>query len=284
MHQQERPDADQPDQDGDDCRDGGVGAHGAEPRPPAVTHQAERQPVPQNEKIGRADAEHHRRMPVEPVLQPAPARQRQIFAHCQCVDIADAAVLQISRGRVMNGMRPLPEIVRRHGEHAERAADPVVGEAMAEERAVPAIVLDHEQPHQESRGRYGEQQGQPPKAEVIGRPHRDPEQHKRPEGDAELERAAGSAGVAVAVENLAQGACVDRLSRSGGTLSIVQAIVLCEYKRCAGRAAAGLSHLRTSLFHGNNRLTDYQGYFVSATGQSSIWQRPARQLTTGDQA
>ena len=170
MHQQERPDADQPYQRGGDDRDGEVGAHRADPRPPAAAHQAERQPLPQDEKIGRPDAEHHRRMAVEPVHQAAPARQRQIFAHRQRIDIADAAAIEIARGRVMDGVRSPPEVVWRHGEHAERAADPVVGEAMAEERAVPAIVLDHEQPHQKSRGRNGEQQGEPPKAQMIGTP------------------------------------------------------------------------------------------------------------------
>ena len=150
----------------DDERDRGIGPHGAEPRPPAGAHQADRQPVLHEEQIGRADAEHHRRMAIEPVAQPAPARQRQIFAHRQRVDVAHAAALEIAGGGVMHGMRAPPEIVGRQREHAERAADPVIGEAMAEERAVPAIVLDHEQAHQEAGGRNGEQQGQPPEAEM----------------------------------------------------------------------------------------------------------------------
>src|ERR1700687_817449 len=143
---------------------------------------------------------------------------------------------------MMNGMRSLPEIVGRQGEHAQRAADPVVGEAMAEECAVPAIVLDHEQPHQESRGRNGEQQAKPPKSQVIERAHQRPEQNEGSESDAELEQAARAVGFTVAHENLGPGARVGRSSRAGGTLSIVQVNALCKYKWSAGRPAARLSH------------------------------------------
>ena len=190
MHQQERSDADQPHQRGDDDRDRQVGAHGAEPRLPAAAHQSERQPVPQDEKIGRPDTEHHRRMAIQPIAQPAPARQRQIFAHRQGIDVADAAALQIARGRMMNGVRSPPEIIGRQGEHAERAAGPVIGEAMAEECAVAAVVLDHEQPHQEAGGRHGEQQAQPPEPKRIGQPHQRPQARQRTEGDAEFDDAA----------------------------------------------------------------------------------------------
>ena len=211
VHQQERTDADQPHQRGDDDRNREVGAHRADPWLPAAAHQAERKPMPQDEKIGRAEAEHHRRVAVEPIHQAAPARQRQIFAHRQGIDVANTTALQIARGRVMDGVRAPPEVVWRQGEHAERAADPIVGEAMAEERTVSAIVLDHEQPHQESGGRNGKQQSEPPKAQVIGRPHHHPEQHERPESDAEFEQTASVAGFAVTRKNLGPGARVDCL-------------------------------------------------------------------------
>ena len=58
---------------------------------------------------------------------------------------------------------------------------------------MPTIVLDHEQPHQKARGRNGEQQGQPPEAQVIGRPHQRPKQHEGSERDGELDRAARAA-------------------------------------------------------------------------------------------
>ena len=54
-----------------------------------------------------------------------------------------------------------PEIVRRQGENADHAADPVVDRPMAKERAMAAIVLDHEQADKKARGGNGEQQIKP---------------------------------------------------------------------------------------------------------------------------
>ena len=59
----------------------------------------------------------------------------------------------------MDGVRAAPEIIGRQRQHADHPAHPVICQAMAEEGAVAAVVLDHEQPHQETRGRYREQQG-----------------------------------------------------------------------------------------------------------------------------
>ena len=70
MHQQERLDADEEDQHRGDHRDPEIGQHGREPRPPAVAHQADRQPVLQHEHVDRAEPEHHQRMAVEAIAQP----------------------------------------------------------------------------------------------------------------------------------------------------------------------------------------------------------------------
>ena len=59
---------------------------------------------------------------------------------------------------MMNGVSVAPAVVGREREHPERAADPVVCRTVTEERAVTAIVLDHEQPDQKSRGWHREQQ------------------------------------------------------------------------------------------------------------------------------
>ena len=58
-------------------------------------------------------------------------------------------------------VRAPPEIVRRQRQHADHAADPVVHQPMAEERAVAAIVLDHEQADQKAAGGNGQQQIKP---------------------------------------------------------------------------------------------------------------------------
>ncbi len=57
----------------------------------------------------------------------------------------------------MNSVAATPEIIGRECEHAQNAADPVIGKTVAEERAVPTIVLDHEQSHQKARRRHCQQ-------------------------------------------------------------------------------------------------------------------------------
>ena len=131
----------------------------------------------QDEQIGRADAEHDDRMAVEAIAQPAPSGQREIFAHGQGVDIADAAMIEIAGARVMDRMRASPEVVGRQCQDTEDAADPVIGNAMAEESAMAAIMLDHEQAHEKARSRNRQQQAEPV-AEVQGCPDQNPEQNK----------------------------------------------------------------------------------------------------------
>ena len=76
------------------------------------------------------------------------------------------------------------------------APDPVVGEPMAEEGAVPAIVLDHEQAHEKAGSRNDQKQSDPV-AEIERGPHRDPQQHKRTCGDDKLDDGARTARLAV---------------------------------------------------------------------------------------
>ena len=161
MDQQKRLDADEPHQRHGDGRDRGVGRHRAEPRPPAVAHQSDRQAVLQNEHVGRAHAEHHHRMAVKPIDQPLPSRLGQIFAHRQRVDVADAAAVEIAGARVMDRMGAPPGVVRRQGQDADHPPGPVVHEAVAEKGAVAAVVLNHEKPHQKAGGRNGQQKAQP---------------------------------------------------------------------------------------------------------------------------
>ena len=82
------------------------------------------------------------------------------------------------------------------------AADPVVGAAVAEEGAVAAIVLDHEQAHEKPGRRNGEQEAHPPEAEHVGDPRRDPQCDQRQQRDEQLDDAALVARRAVAAEQL----------------------------------------------------------------------------------
>jgi hypothetical protein len=70
-------------------------------------------------------------------------------------------VIQISRVRVVERVTVSPEIVWREGQYADYATNPVIDATAAEERAVAAIVLDHEQAHKETSGRDGKQQANP---------------------------------------------------------------------------------------------------------------------------
>src|SRR5438270_3579279 len=104
----------------------------------------------QHEHIDWAEAEHHGWMAIEPITQPSPPGQREIFAHRQRIDVAHAAAGEISRRRVMHRMRVAPEIVWRERQHPDNASDPVIEPAAAEERAMAAVMLDHEQADEET--------------------------------------------------------------------------------------------------------------------------------------
>src|SRR5689334_25004522 len=161
MDEEERTDAHQPHHSDDETRDGSVGRHGAEPRLPASTHEAEWQPVFDDEQKGRTQAEHDERMSVHAVKKPAPLGQSEVLAHCQRVDVPDSAAIEIARRRVVDRVSASPEVVRREREHPDRAPDPIVCETMVEEGAMTAIVLDHEQPHEKARSRHRKYQGNP---------------------------------------------------------------------------------------------------------------------------
>ena len=120
----------------------------------------------------------------------------------------------------MNGVTASPAIVRRQGQHADRPSEPVIGAAVPEKGAVTAIVLDHEQPHQEACRRNGEQQADP----VTGaerRPHRKPEQGERHRRDDELREAAREAGLAIPPKDRAPSA---RWVRAGGRQGRIRTI------------------------------------------------------------
>ena len=108
----------------------------------------------------------------------------------------------------MDSVGSPPEIVRRQRHNADDAPDPVIGEAVPEERAVTAIVLDHEETDHEAGGRNGQQQIKPI-AEPECEPHRQPQQNKRHDRDQNFEDAASVMRLAVAREILCQGTHVD---------------------------------------------------------------------------
>jgi len=80
----------------------------------------------------------------------SPTRTRDIFGDGQGVDVADTATIEVPVRRMVTRVRSPPVRVRRQREDAEQPAEPVVCPTMREERAVPAIVLDQEQPHEQT--------------------------------------------------------------------------------------------------------------------------------------
>ena len=139
-----------------------------------------------------------------------------MFARRECFNVAQAATVEIPRAGVMGSVLPTPKVIGRQYQHADDPAHPVVCHAMVEECAVPAVVLDHEQPYQKARGRHRDQQREPPEAQIIPHPGQPPERHERPERDCDLDDAAGVIGLTVACEDFHP---ASRVGRLGGTCS-----------------------------------------------------------------
>ena len=74
------------------------------------------------------------------VIDRLSARTRPIFAHGQCIYIANTAAVEVARGGMTDGMGAAPEVVRRQRQHANDAADPIVRLAMGEEGAMATVV------------------------------------------------------------------------------------------------------------------------------------------------
>jgi hypothetical protein len=102
----------------------------------------------------------------------------------------------------MQRVGALPPGVRREGEHAEQAAQPVIGPARVEERAVAAIVLEHEQ-SQKQRGRRYREQERCPNLVMDADEHGSEQRQERQAGVEQLDHAAAGIGLGVAGNDLA---------------------------------------------------------------------------------
>jgi hypothetical protein len=141
----------EPDQRGQDCGDCGVRRHGTEPVSPSRSHQTDRKPVLQEEAVEGHDTEQEKRMADKAVeAAPNPAF-RAVLGDRQRRQITDAAPVEVPGGGVVDGVGFAPDVIWRQRDHADCAAEPVAQPFAAEERSVAAIVLDHEQAHEEGR-------------------------------------------------------------------------------------------------------------------------------------
>src|ERR1700733_8661748 len=121
----------------------------------------------------------------------------------------------------MDAVRASPGIIRRQGEHADHAADPVVHQSMAKERAVAAIVLDHEQADKEARGGNGEQQIKSV-SDLEREPHRQPKENERYDRNQNFDDAASMVRFAISRETLRQGAQIGHRGAGIDVRSILQ--------------------------------------------------------------
>lgn len=200
MDEQEGPWPDQPHPDRRQRGEAEVRAHGADPGPGALTGEAARKAVLNQEEVGRSDAEHHEGMPVDAVLEAAPPAPILVFAHRQGVDVADAPGVEVADARMVDRVAAAPVVVGRLGEDAEQPPGPVIRPSPWKERAVPAVVLDHEQPHQE-RGRQRQEHGVEKHPAVgEGRSHQRPPGGERDECDQEFEHGPAPVGLPVGAE------------------------------------------------------------------------------------
>ncbi len=129
-------------------------------------------------------------MAVESIAPLLPAGQGLEFAHSEGVEPANGRPVQVAGVGMVEVVGVAPEIMRGEGKHTDDTAGPVIGAPRMEKRSVAAVMLDHEQSYQESRGRDGQHQGHRPVSGTDRQPHQHPDQRKRECGDQDFRNAA----------------------------------------------------------------------------------------------
>ncbi len=99
------------------ARDREVGRQDARAtRPRSAVRRRRGQPVLEDEDVDRPDAEHHERVPRQPVEQALPSAGRpRNSATVSVSDVADAAPVEIAAGGVVDGVAPAANGRRRSG-------------------------------------------------------------------------------------------------------------------------------------------------------------------------
>ena len=104
----------------------------------------------QKKQVGWSDPEHDQRVAVKTVFQTTPPGKGPVFAHCQRIEIAGTATIEVAGGGMMNRIDAAPTVVGREREHANDAADPVIRQTAGKKSAMTAVVLDHEQAYEKA--------------------------------------------------------------------------------------------------------------------------------------
>ena len=202
-------DTDQPHQRGDDHRDRSIGHHGAEPRLPALAHQADRQPVLHQEQIGRADPEHDARdggkggSAAGPSATAPDIRARSV---CRCRRCRDGRDCPTSR----DGWHGCAARNRKASASARRSTRPTQSLAARWRKKAPwpqSCWIMNSRTRKPAAGTASSRH-EPVIAEMNGAPHQKPQQHKRPDRDGELNDAADGIRCAVTGKDLRPAASV----------------------------------------------------------------------------
>ena len=125
LDEQDRAPADERAQRADQRREGDVGGDDLAPEAPA--RPAGHQPRLDHQRPERPEDEHHERVAHQPVAESPRPGEPEVLRDRQRLDVPHAAVVEVARGRVVDGVLVTPAVKRREDEQPARDADPVVG-------------------------------------------------------------------------------------------------------------------------------------------------------------
>jgi hypothetical protein len=152
------------------------------------------------EEVGWANTEHDGWITVQAISEALPAGGLAVLPHRQSGNVADAAPLQVARTGVVNVMALSPMTVRRQREGADDPSHPIVEPPLSKQRAMTAVMLDHEKADKKTGSRNGYDETEP-EAPLQDEPRSEPAQHKEQGCDRDFNRAAGVAGFPVVTQN-----------------------------------------------------------------------------------
>ena len=164
--------------------------------------RVERHAIEDDEHQRRQHDMREKRVSRQPVEKALPACHRIVFRNRQArgVDVASGfPLVEIVPDRMMTGVLAAPIRVWRQRQDAAQPADQIVRPARFEERAVPAIVLDDEDAHEQRARRHCKQQRD--KLGELQRPvHQRAGANKQTDGAQELEHARRHNGLLVRLD------------------------------------------------------------------------------------
>ena len=87
---------------------------------------------------------------------PLQRRSRLVFRNGQRIHVANATLVEVARSGMVNRMGAPPKIIRRKGQHTQRAANELIASAGWPKRSVATIVLDDEHADQKATRRQAQ--------------------------------------------------------------------------------------------------------------------------------